>query len=148
MKSNQHKAIFNHLTFNQWNINQCFESVHRKPTHTAPRFIIHALSLLSTTHWSAVLSAPVTNTAWSRNFITSRHHRNSTDTSISTSISPSQASHQKNEHSSSPPLPSRTSATHHTSYNASSAKLKSRYSTRHQTWFKHHYKRTRTNRTQ
>ena len=69
------------------------------------------------------------------------------DTSISTSTSPSQASHQKNDHSSSPPSPSRTSATHHTSYNASSVKLKSRYSTRHQTRFKHHYKHTRTNRT-
>ena len=31
--------------------------------YTALHSIIHALSLLSTTHWSAVLSAPVTNTA-------------------------------------------------------------------------------------
>ena len=31
--------------------------------YTALRSIIHALSRLSTTHWSAVLSAPVTNTA-------------------------------------------------------------------------------------
>ena len=101
---------------------------------------VNRLSLLSTTHWSAVLSAAMANIAWSRNSITSIHRCNSTDTSISTSTSPSQASHQKNDHS--PPSPSRTSATHHTSYNASSAKLKSRYSTQHQTRFKHHYKHT------
>ena len=31
--------------------------------YTAHRSVIHALSMLSTTHWSAVLSAPATNTA-------------------------------------------------------------------------------------
>ena len=127
-------------------------TVHRKPTHT-DRYL-HSSSF----HHPHFKSA-VRNTLFHRVFSTCDQHSlkqelhhvktslQLTDTSILTSTSPSQASHQKNDHSSSPPSLSRTSATHHTSYSASSAKLKSGYFTRHQTRLKHHYKHTRTNKT-